>query len=195
MKFPYLLSVILIGALSLSFLVIIHRDELLNSFRRIVHHGEISEGASPPGEQGKDNTGDPVREGVKAASDMFVEQTPEAKALTQLVNNHFEKATHLYQERLEIQKRQQPNGRYSPRDQKRLREIHIAVYSHLKAIDDEIEGATQPYLSRRSGNIKCGYFLEPEKLKARLGIVPEEYYRFDKVIRAFWTKPVQLETK
>ncbi len=119
MKFCYILS----GVLSLNLLVINRRHELSNFFRSQTRQGALSDVSSAPGQQGKDtnNTDLQTLEAIKAP-DVFVGQNPEAKALTQFVNNQFEMAANLYKERLEIRKRRKPNGQYSPRDGKRLSE-------------------------------------------------------------------------
>ena len=180
MKFCYTFGVILIGVVSLIVTVINHWQKLPDRFGKEINQDTPTQVFSAPVVRGYNEDDKATHTGP--ASEVPVEQIPEAKALTDFVNSQFKQAAKLYGERLEIRKRRKPNGRYSPRDQKRLQEIHLAVYSHLKAIDEKIEGATQPYLSRQTGTIRCGYYLMPHKLKERLGIVPAGYYLFEKSI-------------
>ncbi len=191
MKFRYILGVILIGVMSLFVMVIVQWKELPNRLSVETPRGaplqrsEVLTGR----EDSVVDTNPQIPTTLETPIKEPIEQDSAIKALTRLVNENFEMAARLYDERLKIQQRRKPNGLYSAQDQKRLQEIHIAVYSNLKAIDEKIEGATQPYLSRRSGTIRCGYYLMPYKLKEQLGVVPEGYYLFQKSVEPFLRKP------
>ena len=197
MKIRYISGVILIGVMSLTIMVIVQWEELPSRFGVETHQDALFQRSGVSVDK-EGNTADTVPQTHIVAENPtkpIVEQNPAIKALTCFVNNNFEMAANLYDERLEIRDRKKSNGRYSAQDQKRLHEIHIAVYSYLKAIDDKIEGATQPYLTHQSGNLRCGYYLMPHKLKEHLGIVPQGYYLFSEAIQPFFTNPKQKREK
>lgn len=197
MKFRYIFGIILIGAMSLIGLVIYHWHELPRRFGGGALPDAPDHVLSAPTNQEDMGSDMPVQTFTTADGplDLAVEQSPEVKVLVRFVDTNFDMAANLNGERLEIWKRKGLNGQYSLQDQKRLQEIHIAIYSYLKEIDEKIDGSTQPYLSRRSGKIRCGFHLMPHKLKERLGVVPEGYYRFEKSVMPFLTNPKRLTTK
>lgn len=193
MKFRYISSAILIGVMVLTIMIIVQWEELPDRLRVGPPQGVPFQRSDTlvDREDGAVDTGYQKHNVVEKSTQPSIKQNPVTEALTRFINNNFEMAANLYNERLEIRKRRKPNGRYSAQDQKRLQEIHIAVYSHLKAIDDKIEGATQPYLTHQSGSVRCGYYLMPHKFKEHLGIVPEGYYLFREAIQPFFTNSKQ----